>query len=400
MQRIHSLYLHVPFCTWVCKYCDFNAYAVLEGLIPPYVEALTREIDAATELPIGPLETVFIGGGTPSLLTAVQVRKVMERVRSIGLASGAEVTLEANPSNVTSENVEGWLAAGINRLSIGVQSLQPDALRFLERLHSGPDAITAMRTARAGGFANVNADLLFGVPGVNLAAWLDTLEFVLAEGVEHLSAYELTVESGTRLGQEVRTGLVHMPEADDQLEQYWAAAGRLEAAGLAHYEISNWAQPGYACRHNLAAWNYQPYLGCGAGAHSMSRLDDGSTQRHWNVKGPHAYIKQISASGRAIDGSETLSPGRARGEAAMIGVRLLDGTSSARDFPEQRRELVGAGLLLERGGRVRLTRRGVELANQVGAAFLVEAAAQQGKTSGPQSDPRRVDRTGLRGGAA
>src|SRR5207253_2472860 len=238
MERIDSLYLHVPFCTWVCKYCDFNAYAVLEGLIPPYVEALSHEIDiAGTELPIGPLETVFIGGGTPSLLTAAQVWRVMERVRAIGLAPGAEVTLEANPSNITGPNVEGWLAAGINRLSIGVQSLQTDA--------------------------------------------------------------------------------------HDQLEQYWAAAARLEAAGFTHYEISNWAQPGYTCRHNLAAWNYQPYLGCGAGAHSMFRLADGSTERRWNVKGPHAYIKQVSGSGHAVDGSEALAPGRARGEAAMIGVRLL-----------------------------------------------------------------------------
>ena len=378
MERIHSLYLHVPFCTWVCKYCDFNAYAVLEGLIPPYVEALGHEIDiGGTELPIGPLETVFIGGGTPSLLTAAQVWRVMERVRAIGLAPGAEVTLEANPSNITGPNVEGWLAAGINRLSIGVQSLQPDALRFLERLHSGPDAIAAIRVARAGGFANVSADLLFGVPGVDLGAWLKTLDSVLAAGVNHLSAYELTVESGTRLGQEVRTGLVRMPDADDQLEQYWAAAARLEAAGFTHYEISNWAQPGYTCRHNLAAWNYQPYLGCGAGAHSMFRLADGSTERRWNVKGPHAYIKQVSGSGRAVDGSEALAPGRARGEAAMIGVRLLGGTDSARDFPEQRRHLVGAGLLLEDNHQVRLTRRGVELANQVGAAFLVEVASPQ-----------------------
>jgi len=372
MQRIQSLYLHVPFCTWVCKYCDFNAYAVLEGLIPPYVDALSREIDVAgAELPVGPLETVFIGGGTPSLLTNAQVRQLLDRVRAIGLAPEAEVTLEANPSNVTAEHVEGWLAAGVNRLSIGVQSLQPDALRFLERLHSGTDAIAAIRTARAGGFANVSADLLFGVPGVDLVAWIDTLGSVLDEGVQHLSAYELTVESGTRLGQEVRTGLVRMPGADDQLEQYWAAAARLEAAGYAHYEISNWAQPGYACQHNLAAWNYQPYLGCGAGAPSMFRLDDASTERRWNVKGPHAYIKQVSGRGRALDGSETLSPERARGEAAMIGVRLLEGTSSARDFPDQRRHLVGAGLLLENAGQVRLTRRGVELANQVGAAFLV-----------------------------
>src|SRR3989442_2638184 len=378
MERIHSLYLHVPFCTWVCKYCDFNAYAVLEGLIPPYVDALSREIDVAgAELPIGPLETVFIGGGTPSLLTGAQVRQVLEHVRAIGLAPGAEVTLEANPSNVTAEHVEGWLAAGINRLSIGVQSLQADALRFLERLHSGADAIAAIRTARAGGFANVNADLLYGVPGVNLAAWLDTLESVLAEGVQHFSAYELTVESGTRLGHEVRTGLVRMPGADDQLDQYWAAVARLEGAGYAHYEISNWAQPGYRCRHNLAAWNYLPYLGCGAGAHSMFRLDDGSTERRWNVKGPHAYIKRASEEGHAVEGNETLSPERARGEAAMIGVRLLEGTSSTREFPEQRRELVGAGLLLESRGQVRLTRRGVELANPVGAAFLVEATAAQ-----------------------
>ena len=371
MERIDSLYLHVPFCTWVCKYCDFNAYAVLEGLIPPYVEALSHEIDiAGTELPIGPLETVFIGGGTPSLLTAAQVLRMMERVRAIGLAPAAEVTLEANPSNITGPNVEGWLAAGINRLSIGVQSLQPDALRFLERLHSGTDAIKAIQAARACGFANISADLLFGVPGADLRAWLETLDSVLAAGVNHLSAYELTVESGTRLGQEVRTGLVRMPDAEDQLEQYWAAAARLEAEGFAQYEISNWARPGYRCRHNLAAWNYQPYLGCGAGAHSMFRLDDGSTERRWNVKGPHAYIKQVSGSGRAVDGREALSPGRARGEAAMIGVRLLGGTDSARDFPEQRRHLVGAGLLLETDGQVRLTRRGVELANQVGAAFL------------------------------
>jgi oxygen-independent coproporphyrinogen-3 oxidase len=371
MERIHSLYLHVPFCTWVCKYCDFNAYAVLEGLIPPYVDALSREIDVAgAELPIGPLETVFIGGGTPSLLTTAQLRQVLDGVRGIGLGRGAEITLEANPSNVNSENVEGWLAAGVNRLSIGVQSLQPDALRFLERLHSGTDAIGAIRLARTSGFSNVSADLLYGVPGVNLDAFLNTLEAVLAEGVQHLSAYELTVESGTRLGQEVRTGLVQMPGADDQLDQYWAAAARLESAGFSHYEISNWSRLGFGCRHNLSAWKYQPYLGCGAGAHSMFRLDDGSTERRWNVKGPHAYIKQVSGRGHAVDGNETLSPERARGEAAMIGVRLLEGTDAAGDFPAQREQLVGAGLLIEAGGQVRLTQRGIELANQVGAAFL------------------------------
>ena len=371
MERIHCLYLHVPFCTWVCKYCDFNAYAVLEGLIPPYVEALSREVKlAGAELPIGPFDTVFIGGGTPSLLTSAQLHQVLDRVRGIGVAPGAEITLEANPSNVTSEQVDGWLQAGVNRLSVGVQSLQPDALRFLERLHSGTDAIAALRTARAGGFSNINADLLYGVPGVNLASWLEALDAVLAAVVQHLSAYELTVESKTRLGQEVRTGLVRMPGDDEQLAQYWAAAERLVTSGYEHYEISNWSLPGFACRHNLAAWQYRPYLGCGAGAHSMFRRFDRSTERRWNIKGPQAYIKQASASGHAVAGSETLSPERALGEAAMIGVRLLDGTTAARDFPAQRTQLISAGLLAEQDSGVRLTRRGIELANQVGAAFL------------------------------
>jgi oxygen-independent coproporphyrinogen-3 oxidase len=371
MEPIRSLYLHVPFCTWVCKYCDFNAYPVLQGLIPSYVDALVREIDArAADVPIGRLATVFIGGGTPSLLNRDQVLRVMGAVRAIGLEPDAEVTLEANPSNVTSERVDGWLSAGISRLSLGVQSLQPGTLRFLERLHSGAEAIDAIRVARAGGFTNINADLLYGIPGVDLAAWLETLQTVVEEPIEHLSAYELTVESGTRLGQEVRRGLVEMPEADAQLEQYWAAVDRLEAAGFEHYEISNWARPGHQCRHNLAGWNYQPYLGCGAGAHSMFRLDDGSTKRCWNVKGPQAYIRRVNRGVDVAAGSETLSPARARGEAAMIGVRLLGGTAAARDFPERCGRLVHEGLLAESDGHVRLTRRGVELANQVGAAFL------------------------------
>lgn len=374
MERIKSLYLHVPFCTWVCKYCDFNTYAVLQGLVPAYVQALAHEIDVtAQQVPIGPLDTVFIGGGTPSLLTVDQARLLMDRVRTIGLQAGAEVTLEANPSNVTAERVDGWLAAGVTRLSLGVQSLQPGALRFLERLHSGEEALGAIRTARAGGFANVSADLLYGIPGVELSSWLETLDAVVAEGVQHLSAYELTVESRTRLGQEVRTHLVTMPEADAQLEQYWAAVDSLAAAGFAHYEISNWARPGFASRHNVAGWHYLPYLGCGAGAHSLFRLDEGSSERRWNLKGPHAYIRQAMATGQAVDGSECLSPERAAGEAAMIGVRLLGGTSATRPFAAERHRLAGLGLLTEEGNEVRLTRRGIELANQVGAEFLSQA---------------------------
>lgn len=372
MERIHNLYLHIPFCTWVCKYCDFNAYPVLEGMIPSYVNALAKEVECeAAQLPVGPFETVFIGGGTPSLLSGEQFRQLMRPVRTIGLQAGAEVTLEANPSNVTAAKIDAWLESGVTRLSIGVQSLRPDSLRFLERLHSGEEALAAIRTARSGGFRNINADLLYGVPGVQPAAWIETLDAVIDRGVDHLSAYELTVEHGTRLGQEVRTGMVSMPNAEEQLEQYWAAAQRLQGAGFDHYEISNWAKPGHRCRHNLAGWQYRPYLGCGAGAHSMFRLDDGGSRRRWNIKAPQAYIRRLREGEGVEAGAETLSEHRARGEAAMIGVRLLEGTTAPSVFPDAQRMLVEIGLLAESAGSVRLTPRGIELANQVGAAFLL-----------------------------
>lgn len=372
MERIRSLYLHIPFCTWVCKYCDFVAYPVLQGMIPPYVAALAREIaDAASRYPIGPLDTVFIGGGTPSLLTPEQLARILDTVRErIGVATDAEITIEANPSNVSAANAEAWLQAGVNRLSIGVQSLDPSALRFLERLHTGEDALASLGVARRAGFTNIGCDLLYGIPGVATPQWLKTLDGVLAEEPDHVSAYELTVEPKTRLAQEVRSGQVVMPDAEEQLEQYWAADRRLAQAGFVHYEISNWARPGHESRHNLTYWEYRPYLGCGVGAHSLVRHSDGSSERFWNVRAVKAYIDAVTAEKSPIADREVLSAERAAGEAAMIGVRLLQGTRATDGFPVERESLVAAGLLARRGSAVRLTPRGLELANQVGAAFL------------------------------
>jgi len=372
MERIHSLYLHIPFCTWVCKYCDFTAYPVLQGMIPPYVDALAMEIaQAPRRYPIGPLRTVFIGGGTPSLLTPEQLARIFDTIRgTIGIATDAEITIEANPSNITPAHAEAWRAAGVTRLSIGVQSLEPAALRFLERLHSGEEALQAVRVARQAGFDNIGCDLLYGIPGVGTAEWLESLDRVLAEQPAHVSAYELTVESGTRLAQEVRSGAVVMPDADEQLEQYWAANRRLADAGFVHYEISNWATPSFESRHNLTYWEYRPYLGCGVGAHSLLRHDDGRSERFWNMKGVKAYIDALKEGTNPVAERETLSADRAAGEAAMIGVRLLQGTRAVDPFPAERDRLVAAGLLAPAGEAVRLTARGVELANQVGAAFL------------------------------
>ena len=372
MEPIRSLYVHIPFCTWVCKYCDFTAYPVLQGMIPPYVDALAAELaQAPGRYPIGPADTVFLGGGTPSLLAPEQLARILDTVRGrIGIAADAEITIEANPGNVSGANAEAWLRAGVTRLSIGVQSLQPAALRFLERLHTGEEALAAVRIARHAGFENIGCDLLYGIPGVGPAEWLESLEGVLDEHPAHISAYELTVEAGTRLAQEVRSGAVVMPNADEQLEQYWAADRRLGQAGFGHYEISNWARPGFESRHNLTYWEYGPYLGCGVGAHSLLRHDDGRSERFWNVKGVKAYIEAVKAATSPIADREILSADRAAGEAAMIGLRLLRGTRAVDPFPSECRELTEAGLLAQTINGVRLTARGVELANQVGAAFL------------------------------
>jgi oxygen-independent coproporphyrinogen-3 oxidase len=368
-----SAYLHVPFCTVRCGYCDFNTYTSMEGWMRVYVAALTREI-AAAGLPAGaPLDTIFIGGGTPSLLPGDAVRTLVRALDdAFGIAPSAEVSLEANPCSITSEKLEAWLAAGVNRLSIGVQSLDADALRFLDRRHDGPQALGALRAARAAGFANINADLIYGIPGLGLEAWIRTLEGVLEAGPDHLSAYELTVEAGTRLAGRVTRGACRMPVAEAQLAQYWAANDHLERSGWEHYEISNWARPGMACRHNLTYWRGEAYFAFGAGAHGMRAVPGGAIERYWNVRPIPAYIDAIHARGQAVEGLERLDGRQRAAEAAMLGVRLLQGipdTVDLRRFAPTVDRLAAAGLL-EPGPAPRLSRRGIELASEVGRAFL------------------------------
>ncbi len=372
--RPRGAYLHIPFCTVRCGYCDFNTYAGAQRWIPAYVAALAREIRCEAvrwDHPV--LDTIFFGGGTPSLLPLDAMRTLMGTLRaSFAIAADAEVSLEANPSSITAGKLAGWLEVGVNRLSVGVQSLDPAALRFLDRRHDGRQALDALRAARAAGFARLSADLIYGVPGLGLKAWMGTLEGVLAAGPNHLSAYELTVEADTPLARRVAGGRCVMPDAEEQLDQYWAAADVLQAAGWTHYEISNWARPGEQCRHNLAYWRAEAYLGLGAGAHGMRVLSDGGIERYWNVRPIRAYIDAVQARGNGVEGCERLNPGRRAAERAMLGTRLLDGELATIDperFAPTIAGLVHAGLL-EDASRPRLTRRGIELASEVGRAFL------------------------------
>ena len=387
-----SLYAHIPFCTAKCGYCDFNSYEGLDHLVPDYTPALVRELElwapAARDFRV---ETVFFGGGTPSLTSLDDMATITATIRErYDVATGVEWTLEANPTELTREHLEGLRALGVNRLSIGVQSLHDEELGLLDREHSGERAIEAVSAARGAGFENVNLDLIFGLIEQPLERWQETVERVLALGPEHLSCYALTLEPGTLLYYRVQKGQLPEPDPDVVADQYEWTRERLAAAGYEQYEISNWARPGRACRHNLVYWQAEPYLGVGAGAHSFF-----AGQRLANVDSPQRYVELVNASHaeRAATGRGTLqqiaggeTPGEAtlRSDALILGLRLLEGVAPeafAERFGMTLEAAIGPAIerhlatgLLEWGeGRLRLSERGLLLANEVFVDLLPEA---------------------------
>jgi putative oxygen-independent coproporphyrinogen III oxidase len=371
-----GVYVHVPFCAHRCHYCDFNTYEGLDELHQPYVEALIADIRRTQPATDRPADTVFFGGGTPTLLPPKQLGRILDAIReTVGLARDAEVTVEANPETVSAHSFEGLLDAGFNRFSMGVQSLAPHVLEGLGRTHSAHRALVALDDARVAGATNVNLDLIYGSVWERPGDWEMTLERVLEAGPDHVSAYALTIEEGTPLGTLVATGRVADVDPDVQAERYETARSTLAAAGFEHYEISNWATPGRVCRHNLVYWSQGDYLGFGAGAHGHM---DG--RRSWNVRLPRDFIAAATTAQPTEDGAETLEGDARAGEALMLGVRVLDGIEleafEAR-YPraiEARRpeieRLSAAGLLEDDPARLRLTARGLFLANEVGAALL------------------------------
>ena len=266
-----GLYLHIPFCTAKCGYCDFNSYAGHEHMIPSYADTLVKDAGLWREAVGGrEVETVFFGGGTPSLNPVEEMAKILAGMRgAFEIAVDAEVALEANPGSITTEYLRGLRDIGFNRLSIGIQSFDDEELVVLDRIHTGEDARAAFASARAAGFDNVNLDLIYGLSEQPLSAWQGNLEEALALGPEHLSLYALTVEDGTPLARDVERGRVQAPDPDMQAEHYEWTQERLTRAGYEHYEISNWARPGHRCKHNLVYWENREYLGLGAGAHSF-----------------------------------------------------------------------------------------------------------------------------------
>ncbi|HVD47204.1 MAG TPA: radical SAM family heme chaperone HemW [Candidatus Limnocylindria bacterium] len=367
MLPFQHLYLHIPFCKHKCGYCDFNAYAGMDRLMPDYVDALERELSTARDQqPFGRLETIYFGGGTPSLLPADLIARLLRFVRAtFDVAPGAEVTLEANPASTDEAKLQAWLDGGVNRLSLGVQGFEPRALAVLERKTDAAQATRAFGLARAAGMSNVSIDLIYAVPFQSRASWLETLRRGIALGPDHISTYCLTFEEGTLLWRRRAEGRVPEVDADLQWDQLDAACAELESAGFSRYEVSNWARPGYESRHNHAYWRCRPVYGAGAGAHSYA-TDGSISRRWWNVARPREYI----AAQQPVADGEDLPARKARGEALMLGLRTAEGMAPPEGFDSELENLLGAGLIERRNGRVVPTRRGMDLHNQIALVVL------------------------------
>ena len=365
-----GLYIHIPFCASKCPYCDFASVAGKEHLSSRYVDAVVREIlGRAGRASPGRVrfDSIYFGGGTPTSLAASEVERILNAVASTaGWASGAEITVEANPARSDAEKFEDLRRLGVNRLSIGLQSFDDGELRFLGRAHTSEEGVRAYTLGREAGFDNVNLDLIFAIPGQTEAVWQSHLNRMIQLGPEHASVYNLTIEQGTEFGRLHRLGRMSLPPEATQGTLYRMAIESLTGAGYRHYEISNFARPGHPSSHNLGYWNGSEYLGVGVSAHSFL-----NGQRSWNARGLTDYIERIECGGTATVGQEMLSPAERRSEGILLGLRWVDEGVEAAPLlkdPGTRRRL---GRLIERdllervNGRMRLTRKGLMVADAV-----------------------------------
>jgi putative oxygen-independent coproporphyrinogen III oxidase len=372
-----GLYLHVPFCRTRCHFCAFTLQVHREDRVQRYLDALASEIrlHAGQQSLAGRrLDTVYFGGGTPTSLSAGQLTGILQHIRgSFGLADAAEISVEAHPDTVTEDGLRQLADAGFTRVSFGVQSMDDGELLQIGRRTSGNRTQAAVGMARSAGFANINLDLIYGVPGQTPDGWLATLDAVLSLEPAHLSCYALTVEEKTRLHLDVRRGDAVEPDAALQNEMEDAAARRLAAAGFTRYEISNYARPGYACRHNLLYWQGQEYLGLGPSAQSY--LDG---RRFGNIESVEDYDRTLGRDCLPIAESELLSADQRRRERIVFGLRLIEGVDQAllRHEPPDRAwqqaldRLTRRGLLEERAGRIRLTEEGRRYADSVAVELI------------------------------
>ena len=380
-----SLYLHIPFCHTRCYYCDFNTYAGILPLREPYVRALLAEIALAGEQARyddgSPrrARTIFFCGGTPSLLTVTQIKRLLNACRAaFALDEDAEITLEANPGTLTSEQLVALRAAGINRLSLGSQSFDAQLLKTLGRIHTPAEITQALSHARAAGFTSINLDFMFGLPGQSMRQWQETLAQALMLRPEHLSLYSLIIEEGTPFFNWTQEGRIVPGDEDLCADMYEYADELLQAAGYVNYEISNWSLPGHQSRHNLTYWRNLPYIGMGAGAHSFF-----AGKRFSNERDPQQYINTLKKQQLPVVESETIEAMQQMSETAFLALRTASGlhlptfeerfaTPFASFVGNRLRVVEEAGLLEQEEGWLRLSKRGRLLGNEVFLRLLPE----------------------------
>ena len=362
-----SLYIHVPFCLSKCLYCDFYSIPYNSQIADDYIKALCRGIGVRKN-DIHSLKTIYIGGGTPSILSEKDISKILDTVNNIySVNTGAEITIEANPKTITPDKAKSFLSSGINRISMGIQSFRDEELLLLGRAHNAEDALKTFGDLRTAGFQNISIDLIYGIPGQSLEQWGLTLQRAIELGPEHISAYELTPEQGTPLFDILKLGKLVMPDEDTISDMFYKGIDTLNEHGYTHYEISNFSKPGFECRHNLNYWDRGEYIGIGASAHSFS----GGT-RTANLRDVQKYIEDINSGTLPVSETTEITEKETLNEQIFLGLRKTEGLSLDL-FPVETAETIKKavkdsqlhGLIELNGNNLRSTRKGLILNNEV-----------------------------------
>ncbi len=380
-----SLYVHIPFCERKCFYCDFYSVTDTER-VEVFLAALSREIalyeDSHGE---AAFQTIFFGGGTPSLLAPGQIEGILAQLhRSFRIAPDAEVTLEANPGTVTRETLRGYRSLGINRLSVGIQSFQDRELKALGRIHDRTEALRSVELARAAGFDNISLDLIYSIPGQRLAEWEENLRTAVTLAPQHIAAYSLIVEESTPLARLVQAGKVRVNPTEIEAQMYERAMELLGAQGYEHYEVSNYARPGFRCRHNCTYWSHEHYLGFGPSAHSFWKASDGRRgRRWWNAADLARYVGRLRGGALPIQSEEHLGLRELVSERIFLGLRSsgIDLVRLESDFGSDLaacqgdtvRWLLQAEMAVLEGDTLRLTPKGYLLCDEIGRRLLAQA---------------------------
>ena len=374
-----GIYVHIPFCRQKCRYCDFPSYAGMEALYEDYLAALCREIDGKGGLfSHSTVDTVFIGGGTPTLLAQQQLERLLDALqRSFVFDAGAEITIEANPGTVSRDKLKSMQKMGINRISFGVQSFNDSLLREIGRIHTAVEAVEAVCFARQAGFDNINIDLISGLPRQTLADWQDTLRQAVDLEVQHISAYGLKVEDGTPFAAAAAAGTLRLPDEEEDEAMYDLTTEWLPGQGFFRYEISNYARPGRECRHNLKYWRYEPYLGLGAAAHSFS-----GGCRTANTADVAQYVAKLLRGDSPVEFSEDIGRDTAMSEFVFLALRTVGGVAFSQFserfgmtftacFGQSVEKLKKMGLIEVGKDGLWLTPRGMKYGNVAFEEFLI-----------------------------